>query len=567
MNRSPARLFRRLAPLAILAGLLLSYGPARAQSPAEEPVRAMVAMPDGPRLATDVHLPGGRGPFPVLFVRTPYGSENKSLIARFFAEQGIAAVVQNARGTGGSEGGFVPLVHEYADGVATLDWIARQPWSDGRVVAYGASYGGHAALLLATSGHPSLRAVAHLAGWGDNRTFLYDDGVLRLMAHVPWLATYGAGAAPPDDWGPVLSTTPLSTFFAAFEPVEDAIFRSFPYERVDVPVLHLTGWYDYVYPGTMETYREIAARGDGAVDQRLVVGPWRHNQIWMDDTRVGDEDFGPRAKMGFDAVHAVLASWFERHLANEPAPPREAPVRVFVMGENRWREAEVWPPEDVELTRWYLASGGDATDPDGSGRLTSAPPDGAGSDAFVYDPNDPVPTVGGVLSHFFRAEMGPRDQRSVEARSDVLVYSSDPLEEEIVLAGPIRAILHVASEAPDFDVAAKLVVVRPDGSARIVEDGITRAAHAAVSIVPGEVRPYAVEIGHTALRIPVGHRLRLEVSAGNFPKYARNPQTGEDPLEAESFRSARHVVHHSEGHPSHLVLPIWRDLPDLTGAR
>ena len=542
--------------IALSVSLVFAAGPALAQeSNPATPARAAVLLPDGVELATDVFLPAGPGPFPTLLFRTPYGTEHQAVVGQWFAAHGYAAVIQNVRGTGGSGGAFLPLIHERADGLATIEWIIDQPWSDDRVVLWGPSYSGNSAFLLAASGHPAVVAMAHLSGWGDNRTFLYRGGAFQLLAQLPWFVQYATGQSPPAEaWDGIFRTTPLAPFFGPLAGALPVLLAPFPYQNVRVPVLHLSGFHDYVYPSTLQAYEAIRDSSGGRVPQALVLGPWSHNQIWMDSTTAGDEDFGPASRWGFERVMGELQAWFDRHLGRSAEAAAGPPVRVFVMGENRWREQPSWPPADVAYEPWYLGE---------DGTLRRDPPGHDGSDAFVYDPSDPVPTIGGAVSHFFPHLLGVRDQRPVEARADVRVYTSEPLVEPMTLAGPIRAVIHASTDGPDTDFTAKLVEVRADGYARIIDEGIVRGRYrdgmdAPSPLEPGRVYAFEIEMGATALRIAVGSRIRLEVSSGNFPQYDRNPNTGVEPMEATEFRLARQTVHHGPSTPSHVILPVWR---------
>jgi uncharacterized protein len=541
--------------LALATTLAVAAGPAAAQQMPRPggAVQVTLPMPDGVGLATDLYLPPGGGPFPAVLLRTPYGAGERSAQGEWFAARGYAAVLQNVRGTGGSGGRFVPLVQERPDGLATLDWIVAQSWSDGRVALWGPSYSGHAALVLAASGHPAVAAVAHLSGWGDNGTFLYRGGAFQLLSQLPWVVQFALGRTPPPDaWDGLFRTTPLATIFGPLQSTLPALLRPFRYDSVRVPVLHLTGFHDYVYRNGLEAYDRIRTASGGGVEQALVLGPWWHNQIWMDATAAGDEDFGPASRWGFETTMETVGAWFDRHLRRGgPAAP---PVRLFVMGENRWRDLDAWPPSGVREEAWYLA---------GDGLLQATPPTRAAVDHFIYDPADPVPTLGGAVSHYFPHLLGVRDQRPLAGRRDVLSYTSAPLLRAVVLAGPIRAVLHASTDGPDTDFTAKLVEVRPDGYARLIEEGIIRAQYrggrgATRPLEPGRVYAFEIDMGATALRLGAGSRIRIEVSSSNFPQYDRNANTGQDAMEATESRVARQTVHHGPATPSRVILPVWR---------
>jgi uncharacterized protein len=512
-------------------------------------------MTDCVGLATDLYLPDGSGPFPAILLRTPYGASERAAQGEWFSARGYAVVLQNVRGTGGSEGKFLPLLQERADGLATLDWITAQPWSDGRIVLWGPSYSGNAAFVLAATGHPAIIAMAHLSGWADNRGFLFRGGAFQLLAQLPWVVQHALGRSPSADaWDGLFRTTPLSTFFAPLQSSLETLLAPFPYERVTVPVLHLTGFHDYLYRSTLEGYSGIRDGSGGRIDQALVVGPWWHNQIWMDTTRAGDEDFGTESRWGFEPVMETLGAWFDHHLGRETPPESRSPVRLFVMGENRWHVLPSWPPAEMRYESWYLGEGG---------TLQAEVPENDATDEFIYDPNDPVPTSGGATSHYFPHMLGVRDQRVLEKRADLLLYTSEPLERSLLLAGPIRAVIHASTDGPDTDFTAKLVEVRPDGYARIIEEGIVRGKYrdgldSPSPLVEGDTYAFEIDLGATALRIDAGSRIRLEISSSNFPQYDRNPNTGVDPMQATEFRKAHQSIHHGPGTPSRVDLPVWQ---------
>lgn len=308
----------------------------------------------------------------------------------------------------------------------------------------------------------------------------------------------------------------------------------------------MTGWHDYIYPHTQAGYARMRIAPRSGDAQRLIVGPWAHNDQLHGVTRIGDVDFGPGAESNVDSVAAWTRHFFDMHLRDAPVSGPQ--VRAFVMGENRWHEFEEWPPPQAEPIDWYLAEG----------RLDRARAATAGNRSFVYDPNDPMPTLGGANSNFIPDNLGPLDQRPLDDRQDVARWVSDPLAEPVILAGPIRAILHVEADVPSTDVAARLIAVLPDGTARLVEDGIRRVAD-----IGAGTHEIAVEMGQRALRLEAGTRLRLDVSGGSFPKYDRNPNTGEDPFEATVFRPVRITISEGGDRPSRLeLLTLPATVPD-----
>ncbi|NBC19271.1 MAG: CocE/NonD family hydrolase [Bacteroidetes bacterium] len=561
---------KRLLAVTFGFALLLLLGTASAYAQAMQHEATSVTMDDGAHLAADVYRPSGPGPFPTVLIRTPYGRRGyDEAYAPHFIDRGYALVVQSVRGTGGSDGAFVPFLHERRDGLDTVEWLVEQPWCSGDVGLYGTSYLAYAALLLAGEGHPAVRAVANVSGWAELTPMLYPGGAFHLQLILPWNLNQLGLLRKDTDWDALFRHTPLreairlpdgtvhpgwAAGLRFLGPEGDLAALGLGDRPIDVPVLHLTGWHDFVYRGTLAAYDHIQERAD--VPQRLIVGPWYHDQQKTTQTQVGDVDFGPSAALGWARMHAFALDWFDRWMQDQPAASA-APVRLFVMGENAWSEAETWPPAEAAPTRWYLTSDGGAHHPDGGGTLRPTPPSQSGTDTFTYDPNDPVPTVGGVNFHFFPNTLGPRDQRSVEARDDVLSYTTAPLDEPIDLVGPLRAVLYASTNRPDADVTAKLVLVRPDGYARIVEDGIVRLRYRhgltrPTPLTPGTPVRLEVDLGATALHVPVGSRLRLDVSGGNFPKYDRNPGDGTLSIDATRFHPNRQTIHHGPERASFL---------------
>jgi uncharacterized protein len=523
------RICRNAALLALL--LIMSGGPAEAQR--VDTLRVSVA-PDI-ELLTIVHRPLGEGRHPVVLIRSPYG--RYTWLAERLVTHGYAVVDQAVRGTGGSSGVFVPFAFEARDGAATADWIGRQEWA-GPVGLWGISYPGWAAYALAETGHPAIAALAVGSAWAEMQPFLFPGGALHLGAHLPWIMGFAGGPGVPteQEFGRIARTLPLEPLFRAAAQVLALGARPYRWDAVRAPALHFTGWHDYIYRDALRGYEQLSARAGTGAPQRLVVGAWSHNGEKTGETRVGDVDFGPAAAAGFDSVAAWTRRFFDAHLRG--LPEVDAPVRVFVMGENRWAEFDAWPPAGATAASWYLA---------GDGRLDDRPENCACTTRFAYDPRDPLPTTGGVNAHFFPGNLGPLDQAPLDGRRDVARFLTAPLARPLVLAGPLRAVLHVAADAPSTDIAVRLSAVGADGTARLIEDGIRRIER----VDPG-VNEVVVELGQRALRLEAGTRLRLDVSGGNFPKYDRNPNTGEAPLEATELKPVIITVHHGAAHASRL---------------
>ncbi len=526
---------------------LLWSAPAAAQHILIDTV--MVPTDDGVNLRTTVSRPVGAGPHPVVLFRSPYGGRRgggMDWLAQRLVPHGYAVVEQAVRGTGGSEGAFVPFVFDARDGRTLLDWVVQQPWA-GRIGLWGISYLGWSAYALAETGHPAISAMVLGSAWADLPHFFSPGGAFHLMAHVPWLIGFGPGGRglpPRQAFDGIFRTVPLSSLVRGQEESGAAAEHPYRWAGVDVPVLHWTGWYDYIYRDVLKGYVELSSgtRRHGR-DQRLIVGPWAHNGELSGATGVGGTDFGPAAAAGLDSVAAWTRRFFDHHLRG--GTPEGPPVRIFMIGENRWRTFDRWPPANARRLVLHLGGGG---------TLVRETPLRASTTTFVYDPNNPVPTLGGVVSHFFPDNIGPLDQSLLDARSDIIRFESRPLEADLVLAGPLRAVLQVEADAKSTDITAKLVQLMPDGRAKIIEDGIRR-----IGVLAGGPQEVVVELGQRAMRLEAGSRLRLDVSGGNFPKFDRNPNSGEDAFAATSFQPVRIRLHFGGDRSSRIELSV---LPD-----
>ncbi len=534
-----------------------------------------VVLEDGVRLSADVYRPAGETRVPVVVARTPYDNSTATAEGEYFAEQGYAYVSVDSRGRYDSEGIFYPYLSEARDGHKVIEWAASQPWADGRVVTIGGSYLGFDQWLAAATSPPSLRAMVVMVSPVD----YYDSpahtgGAFNLGGRLPWTTLVDARTNQnlmAHDWETGLDHLPVATADSAIgreldtyrdwamHADRDEYWSSFTvvgeWGHIDVPMLHQGGWYDEFVRGTLRGYTGMRSPEVGEVAraaQRLVIGPWTHGMSM--GQVVGQVDFGEASQID----HRDLARrWFD-HVLHDAPSPLEVPVRLFVMGENRWREFSDWPIPEAAERRLYLGAGGE---------LRASPPGDEDPDRYRYDPSDPVPTTGGatccVYEGFYPAIMpwGPWDQREVEARDDVLVYSSAPLEEALTVVGPVSTRLWVSTSAPDTDFTAKLVDVHPDGTAINLADGILRLRYRstferAELATPGEI--YEIEIGlsGTANTFQVGHRIRLEISSSNFPWYDRNLNTGEHPATGTTWQVADQAVHHDRERASYLALPV-----------
>ncbi len=575
--------------------------------PRQESIKLEVNVParmrDGAILYADVYRPEGKGKFPAVLTRSPYSTPEKAFAAvggymnpRRIARAGYAVVVQDMRGTGVSEGEFYPYAAEVDDGYDTVEWLAAQPGCDGNVGMYGLSAGGVTQWAAAVAQPPHLKAICpgHCPGvprrWPS---LLRDNGVFRLRTLVEWYAGFCAGVlrrsrlptrqkaalrerlfsvmdnvveqcrflplkdAPVTEVGQALGVPP---FFADWltHVEDDAYWQQFwygtPAKKVVIPALHICGWNDDAYSGgVLHNYLEMCQRGGSALarkNQKLLMGPWIHSTDALNI--VGGMNFGIAAAGATLDVTAILIRWFDYWLkGSNNKVMDEPPVRIFVMGDNVWREEGEWPLDRTKYTKYYLHSGGQANSLSGNGMLSTGLPDEEPPDVFLYDPRHPAPTI----------ERGILDQTPVEKRADVLVYTSAPLDTDVEVTGPIEIRLWAASSAVDTDFTGRLVDVWPDGKAYNMVEGIVRARYReSVSqpklIVPGEIYEYAIDMVATSNVFKAGHRIRVDISSSNFPTWDRNLNTGHSSGESTEMKAALQTVHHQRQYPSHIVLPV-----------
>lgn len=562
-------------------GLVIGYGAARG-SQAPEGARVlrdvMVPMRDGVKLATDVYLPPGRGPFAVLLARTPY---DKSALAGIgTAQTRYAFVAQDVRGRYKSEGEFIPFAAEARDGYDTIEWCARQPWCNGRVGMFGGSYVGFVQYLAAAESPPHLTCIMPIVPPADMYDTVYQGGALRQELIQGWMIGMAASskhakANPrpiPPEWDtsrwfwhlPLTDPGPLSLGGPDYEaawreylsnPVRNSRWEALNlhrmYPRIKVPSLAVGGWFDIFQQQNLDTWRLLRKQGgspEARAYHRLIMGAWTHGV----GAKPGDRDFGPDA--GIDLA-ALSNRWYDRWLSGvQNGIENEAPLRTFTMGRNKWVDRREWPPADAKPTRFYLSNpSGDIK----AGVLKPAKPASEPPTSFVYDPNDPAPTNGG---NNLIAKSGVRDQREIQRRPDVLLFTTEPLEQDLEVAGRITVRLYVSSSARDTDFTAKLVDVLPDGTAYNVADGLIRARWRSPRrqslITPGRVYMLDIDLWSTSMVFLKGHRIQIEVSSSNFPRFNRNPNTGR-PTETETeLVKATNTVYHDARRPSCLILPV-----------
>ena len=568
----------------------------------------MVPMRDGTRLATDVFRPDAPGRFPVLINRGPYWkdpyADNPDHSIWFFPKHGYVILSQDCRARFDSEGdNYDPLFQEVQDGYDTVEWAARQPWSNGRVGTTGQSYLGATQYTMATNNPlpPHLQAMAPVSASSDfHQSWVYHTGgamewgwmvpyaifkgrnTLERQGRHDLLAQMDEYVIPPGNFAQPLSDQwfrhlPLRDWIDRLKETAPYLHEYFdeeldgPYwwkinllrhlEGIKVPMFHVSSWYDIFLEGALNSFKAIGERGGNELarrNQRLLVGPWAHIRPYTEPHTggAGGIDFGANAAI---ELHDYLLRWFDYWLKDiDTGIMDEPPVNIFVMGDNQWRQENEWPLARTHYTRYYLHASGPANSRHGRGGLSTIPPGDEPSDTYIYDPDNPVPTMGG---NTLVIPFGVADQGPVEDRQDVLVYTSDPLERDLEITGPIQMRLFAASTAPDTDFTAKLVDVRPDGYAQNLQDGIIRARYRTSVgqpsfIEPGRVYEYTIDLWATSHVVKAGHQLRVEVSSSNFPRFDRNPNTGAPLGQDTRLEAAQQIVYHSARYPSHIVLPI-----------
>jgi hypothetical protein len=555
-----------------------------------------VPMRDGITLRANVYRPP-EGRWPVLLTRLPYGKDlptgGSSLDPVQAARRGYVVVVQDTRGRFTSEGDWNPFEGEGSDGADTIAWAASQPYADGQVGMYGASYFGFTQWSAALEQPPALKAMVPMVTWSDpTNGFVFRGGALELGSHASWglqmgfdvlmkqhrdnlpalgvsivslareidgLVPAGYASLPLDEFAPLRRQPMLSRFFdAVHKPMDRALLDSVTiagkHARVQVPTFNVGGWYDIFLADTLANFNAMRQLGRPT---KLLIGPWSHGGYGVP---VGDLNFGFGSQLGFVNLRSDFGRtqlrWFDHWLKDvDTGMLAEPAIQLFVMGANVWRDEQEWPLARAVATPFYLHA---------DGGLSTSSPAGDAPDCYTYDPADPVPTHGGALliAPVFRP--GPLDQRSIEARPDVLTYTTQALEHDVEVTGPVHVELWACSSAPDTDFVARLVDVWPDGRAYNLTDGIIRARYRSSSsageslLEPNTPYQFPIDLWATSNVFKAGHRIRLQITSSNFPRWDRNPNTGH-PFGTDGpadLRTANQTILHDAEHPSHVVLPV-----------
>lgn len=565
-------------------------------SRADEPFAVVIQrgvaakMRDGVTLRADVYRPKADGKFPVLLTRTPYdksGAFNAATCTRV-AEAGYVCVAQDVRGRYASEGEWYPFKHESEDGYDTIEWLAHQPWSTGMIGMWGASYVGATQMLAAIARPPHLAGIFPIITTSNyHEDWTYQGGAFQQWFDEEWttglaedtLRRETGGIQKPLEW---MNTLPLTDYpviksgdtknIAPYfqdwlaHPNYDDYWKQWAidadYSRIQVPAYHVGGWYDIFLGGTIRNFQGLKA-GAGTEfarkEQRLIVEIGGHAG---GGRKIGDVDFGAAAP--WDETGLMLR-WYDYLIKNVMnGMEKEKPVRVFTMGRDEWRDFDDWPPPNATTERMYLHSSGKANGSGGKGSLSStAPGVGETPDSYVYDPANPVQTRGGPLCcDNSLLEAGPKEQKDIEMRDDLLIYSTEPLGQDVDVTGPVTVELYVRSSAVDTDFTAKLVDLAPTGFAQNITEGILRMRYRnsrekPENMIPGQIYKITVDLWATSNVFLAGHRLRLEVSSSNYPRFDRNLNTGEvDIAHATRKVTATNTIVHDAAHPSAVVLSV-----------
>jgi uncharacterized protein len=571
-------------------------------------------MRDGTTLRANVYRPSGDGQWPVLLTRLPYGKDlpigASMMDPAQVARRGYVVIVQDTRGRWTSEGEWIPFFHEALDGVDTIEWASRLPNSNGYVGMYGISYFGFTQWSAALHQPAALKAMSPFQTWSDPLNgVIFRGGALELGSAGSWqlmmgldvlmrrhrddpqtlgrsiyllakeidaLGNLGYWSLPLREFEPLKRHNVAPFFFENFSRPMDRRHELIQpmiivgrHENVTVPTLNGGGWYDIFLQDTINNFKAMREQGSTpeARQSKLIIGPWTHGGVI---NPIGEMNFGFGSSAAFIDLQMDFVSWqvrwFDHWLKGiDTGMLDEAPIKLFVMGTNVWRDEQEWPLARAVETRYYLHSNGHANTLHGDGYLTTDLPDPQepASDHYAYDPANPVITRGGALLMSSEYRAGPFDQRPTESREDVLVFTSGELKEDLEVTGPIKVHLWAISSAPDTDFVARLVDIHADGYAQNLTDGIIRARYrnfargeAPSLIEPGRAYEYEIDLWATSNVFQAGHRIRLDVTSSNFPRWDRNPNTGHEFGADTELAVAHQTILHDREHPSYVELPI-----------
>jgi len=557
----------------------------------------MVPMRDGVKMATDIYRPRAEGKYPVILCRIPYGSDGSSYqeLGKFFVRQGYIFILQDTRGTFSSEGVYFPLIWERNDGIDTSDWIAKQSWFSGKLGTWGVSYFAYTQWAEAPN-NKVITAMNPVFGTGSIFKFVYRSGVVTYVQMIPWntdmqnawykkqgmdkkievdlLAggyyNYPIRDAVPANVEQVLGGGPEQLQKEAekgvFDWIQhpgdvvkvDALMFDNAYTQVTAPSLQIAGWFDQALGPMLDDFVKVRAEGQGNAKQtRMIIGPWTHGAPGIPN----DKRYSQKTLAGLQLYGRDLIDFYNYWLKGvENGEDKEPALKIFIMGENVWRNENEWPLARTRWTNYYIHGNGKANTRLGDGKLELSAPGKEPVDKFDYDPANPVPNLGGNYLGYKDWQPGSFDQSEIEKRTDVLVYATEPLKQGVEVTGPIKMMLYAASDAKDTDFTAKLVDIYPNGKAYNLCDGIVRARYRKSilkpsALEPGKVYQYEIEMWATGNYFQPGHKIAVEISSSNFPQFDRNTNCGGEGG-PDCRKIAHQVVYHNSEYPSYLYLPV-----------
>jgi len=585
----------------MVTGFALWVAPIAAVSAASNEVTVdrgvKVKMRDGAILHADVYRPKQAGRFPVLLERTPYNKAGSVDFGYRAAAAGYVAIIQDVRGRYTSEGEWYPFMHESEDGFDTVEWAAALPYSNGKVGMWGGSYVGATQMLAAIAHPPHLAGICpEVTASNYHSNWTYQGGAFEQWFNESWTsglaqdtlnrrvqndtnAMVGAWKMPLSEYplfnvqpGSIDSAKALAPYYLDWlaHPSFDDYWKRWSIEdheaEIAVPALHIAAWYDIFLGGSLRNYEGIKHNGGTEAARRgqhllVVIGGHAGG-----GRKIGDVDFGSQAAE-YDESDATL-EWYDYLFKGVQNRFARKPVRIFVMGTNEWRDEDDWPVARAHSTKYFLHSSKGANSERGDGVLSrEAPSNSEAADHYVYDPSHPVPTTGGPLCCDSKhLAPGPKDQRSVETREDVLIYTTTEFTRDIEVTGPVKLELYAKSSAVDTDFTAKLVDVWPNGFAQNLTEGIIRARYRNSQDTPELMRPdqiykFDIDLWSTSNVFRQGHRLRLEVSSSNFPRFDRNMNSSSAPEFETRGAPATNTILHDREHPSALLVPVVEAKP------
>lgn len=545
-------------------------------------MNVMVPMRDGVKLATDLYMPFKDGKYPVVLTRIPYGTDGDmyKILGRYFARQGYIFIAQDVRGIENSEGDWYPLIYEIEDGKDTTEWIKKQPWYNGKIGMWGVSYFGYTQWETALD-NPDVNCMCPTFTSGNMFQMVINGGALEYIMVEGWLDSMEAQVTDGEwkpDWEtgyynpPMREAKALSlddvrknpknyTAIAMLEHPGDLMgqapgdFTPY-YKTVSAPAFMISGWFDQFEQPQLDDFTAITREGKGdAKRSHLVVGPWTHG-IPSNEEAEGGKLKGPR--MFFQQN----LRWYDYWLKGiNNGIMDEAPVKIFIMGENVWRDEQEWPLARTQYTNYYIHSDGTAARFPGGGTLSLVAPDcDEPTDDFAYDPKNPMPTKGGTFQPFTGIPAGSFDQTEYLSRPDVLLYVTEPLKTGVEVTGRISVTLYASSSALDTDFTAMLIDVHPDGKHMYIQDGAIRARfrdgyQTMKPLEPGKVYKYTLDLWSTSNYFLPGHRIALEISSSNYPQYNRNTNGG-GIGGIQNIVVANQKIFHTKDYPTHITLPV-----------